>query len=302
MGMRTDFFIVGTAKAGTSALHEYLSLQPEVCMCSVKEPNYFSHGEIAAQGLYYRKRNTQSEEEYHKLFHPGATTRLYGEASVSYLYYPAVARRIYNYNPKAKILICLREPVRRAYSHYCMDYALGLVREPLEKIWTNGAGHPITGMHYQQYFLVSDYTHQIQNYLSIFPREQILIILHEDLCANPDATMSKLNSFLELDTSPQGGDLPLENVSGVAKSGIIRWMYRHQTIRKALRRIVSGGMRDRIKSILFSRTGLPPFPESLQRELNDHYGPMIESLRTLTGLDLNCWRKQAPVVYSEPAH
>lgn len=299
IGMRTDFFIVGTAKAGTSALHAYLCTRPEVCMCSVKEPNYFSYEEIAAQGLYYRKQNVQTEAEYHNLFRPRTTARLFGEASVSYLYYPMVARRIYNYNPKAKILICLREPVRRAYSHYCMDYALGLVKEPIETIWRNGAAHPKTGNHYRQYFQISEYSTQVWNYLDVFPREQILIILHEELCMNSKRTMSMLSGFLGIEPPVVHDELPLENVSGVAKSGLIRWLYRHHNIRKTLRGMFSDTLRDRLKNILFSKSGLPDFPDALQRELQSHYAPMNESLQALTGLDLHCWEKKKPINHSE---
>lgn len=271
-------------------------------MCSVKEPNYFSHLEIEAQGLYYQKRNIKTESEYHGLFDARPTTRLFGEASVSYLYYPQVAERIYRYNPQAKILICLREPVRRAYSHYCMDYALGLVNDPIETIWRNGAGHTKTGIHYQQYFLVSDYTEQVRNYLRVFPKEQILIILHEELCNRPETTISEISGFLGLDTTAIKQELPMENVSGIARSGIVRWLYRHQSIRKTFRSIISDRMRNFLKSFFFSKSGLPDFPESLQRDLRKHYRPMKESLQTLTGMDLQLWENGIRATPSEKAH
>ncbi len=297
--MRTDFFIVGTAKAGTSALHEYLSGRQEVCMCSVKEPNFFSHEEIEENGLYYKKHNVRTEEEYQRLFHARPSTRLFGEASVSYLYYPSVAKRIHDYNPQAKILICLREPVRRAYSHYCMDFALGLVKKPIETIWRNGVSDPETGKHYQQYFQVSHYAPQLKKYLDVFPREQILIILHEDLCLYPDTVMSRIAGFLGLDASSIQQELPLENVSGLAKTRLLRWLYRHQGIRKSLRALLSDGLREGLKSLLFSRRGLPTFPVDLQLELARHYEPMTESLSVLTGLDLECWKKKSALQPTE---
>lgn len=271
-------------------------------MCSVKEPNFFSHQEIEAQGLYYKKRNVRTEPDYHGLFDARPTARLFGEASVSYLYYPQVAQRIYQYNPQARILICLREPVRRAYSHYCMDYALGLVNEPIETIWRNGAGDTKTGMFYQQYFLVSDYIEQVRRYLGVFPKEQILIILHEELCTHPEKTISEISKFLGLDTADVEQELPIENVSGIARSGVVRWLYRHQSIRRTLRSMVSDRMRNFLKSFLFSKSGLPDFPDSLQRELKRHYGPMKESLQALTGLDLKLWDNGIKATLSEKAH
>lgn len=271
-------------------------------MCSVKEPNFFSHMEIAAQRLYYKKRNVHTQEEYENLFHTRPSTRLFGEASVSYLYYPKVAKRIYDYNPEAKILICLREPVRRAYSHYCMDYTLGLVKEPIATIWKNGANHPITGNHYQQYFQVGEYTEQIKCYLDVFPKNKILILLHEELCAYPEKSMSRLAAFLGLNNGDIEESLPQENVSGIAKSEFIRWLYRFQTIRKAMRVLMPGSIRERLRGTLFSRKGLPEFSDSLQRELIAHYGPMKESLHLLTGIDLTCWEKKIQVEYSESEH
>ncbi|MBK9318289.1 MAG: sulfotransferase [Bacteroidetes bacterium] len=70
MRMKPDFFIIGSPKAGTTALYAYLAAHPQVCMSTDKEPNYFSGDQIAAQGLYYKKKNPKTLEEYLQLFNP----------------------------------------------------------------------------------------------------------------------------------------------------------------------------------------------------------------------------------------
>ena len=101
--MRVDFFIVGAPKAGTTSLFYYLKNHPDIIMSSVKEPNYFTHQEISNQNLYYKKENfgISTLERYHALFPPQVDSKKFGEGSVSYLFYPETAKKIYDYNYEA---------------------------------------------------------------------------------------------------------------------------------------------------------------------------------------------------------
>src|SRR5882672_9220913 len=113
-----NFFIVGAPKAGTTSLYYYLSHHPEVFMSPVKEPNFFSYDETVKQNLYHKEKGVGKFEEYRQLFaSSNGHHKAIGEASVSYLFYPSVPQRIHELVPKAKIIISLRNPVERAYSH-----------------------------------------------------------------------------------------------------------------------------------------------------------------------------------------
>ena len=109
-----DVFIVGAAKAGTTALHTALDKHPLMFMSAVKEPNYFSAAELQLEETLNKSGLITTDAEYRKLFSGAAPQQLLGEASVSYLAYPSSAERIFAYNPDAKIIISLREPVSRA--------------------------------------------------------------------------------------------------------------------------------------------------------------------------------------------
>ena len=139
--MKVDFFIVGAPKAGTTSLYYYLNEHPEIEMSTQKETDFFSDSAIQKQGLYYGKNRIDTEEKYNGLFNTQKKDVIFGEGSVSYLFYPTVAQEIKAYNPIAKIIIMLRNPIDRAFSHYLMDYRLGLVSDSFEDIINKKSKH-----------------------------------------------------------------------------------------------------------------------------------------------------------------
>ena len=134
--MKVRIFIVGAPKAGTTSLHYYLNEHPEILMSSVKEPDFFLEKEIDDIGLYYGTTRIETSDKYHNLFSDKKDEEIFGESSVSYLYYPEVPKRIKEYNTEAKIIIMLRNPVDRAFSHYLMDFKLGLLSDKFEDVFT----------------------------------------------------------------------------------------------------------------------------------------------------------------------
>ena len=111
--VQVSLFIVGAQKAGTSALYNYLIKHPKMEGGAMKEINFFNHEEKYAQGI----------EWYHKKFKKASffeSNFVYVDATPQYLNTKGVAEKIYNYNPKAKIVILLREPVSRAFSAWNM--------------------------------------------------------------------------------------------------------------------------------------------------------------------------------------
>ena len=100
-----DFIIIGAAKSGTTSLYDFIAKHPDISSSYVKEPSYFSTIDIP--GLSYYRTNF-----------PIHTRRLTGEASTSYFARPDVPERIKSIIPDAKLIVLLRNPVDRAYSHY----------------------------------------------------------------------------------------------------------------------------------------------------------------------------------------
>lgn len=119
---RPDFLFIGGAKCGSTSFAIYLDAHPQVCIRGPKEPNFWSWGNYA--------------EKYQDFFvnespisRPLAEDRLSGEFSTSYLLHPLTPRRVYAALPEVKIILMLRNPVDRAYSHYVMSELRGFEDE-----------------------------------------------------------------------------------------------------------------------------------------------------------------------------
>ena len=111
---RPEFMLIGGAKCGTTSFSSYLPLHPQVKECNPKEPNFWSW-KLCKREQYQRLFvNTQT------LAHPTASQQIGGEYSTSYLLHPLAPRRLRARIPEVKIIVLLRNPIDRAYSHYVM--------------------------------------------------------------------------------------------------------------------------------------------------------------------------------------
>ncbi len=115
---RPDFLFIGGAKCGSTSFAVYLDAHPQVCIRGPKEPNFWSWGKC--QNEYQDFYVNESP-----IARPAAEDRVSGEFSTSYLLHPLAPRRIYAALPEAKIIMMLRNPVDRAYSHYMMSELRG---------------------------------------------------------------------------------------------------------------------------------------------------------------------------------
>ena len=115
------------------------------------------------------------------------------DASVSYFAYQAVARRIYEFNPDAKIIIMMRDPYKRAFSHYLMDIRMQYATHDFcEYIEERGA-------HFTQYVGNSLFGENIKNYIEVFGKEQVLVLQLEYL----EQQLDQVFDFLEIENISQ---------------------------------------------------------------------------------------------------
>ena len=104
---RLDFLGIGVAKAGTSALHDYLIQHPQIGMGDTKEIHFFNRSQhyLLPNWFYFR---------YHRHFNFKSGKKVYGEITPIYLYWRSAAARIWEYNPEIKLIAILRNPLDRA--------------------------------------------------------------------------------------------------------------------------------------------------------------------------------------------
>jgi len=193
-----NFFIVGAPKAGTTSIYNYLKNIPGIFMSPEKEPNYFSKKNIPDDHPIIPIRD---KKKYLQLFKGVKDEKIIGEASPTYLADPEAPKLIHEACPDAKILISLRDPVERAFSHFLMVKGVGRVktsfREHIEKEISHELPDGITniGLYGNRYF------ENIKRYFDIFGRNQVNVIVFEEMIDKPRIIINSILDFLELDVN-----------------------------------------------------------------------------------------------------
>ena len=288
--MKVDFFIVGAPKAGTTSLYHYLSEHPQVEMSSQKEPDYFSDKAIHEQGMYYAKNRVNTLDKYESLFVQKESV-VYGEASVSYLFYENVAEDIKKYNPNAKIIIMLRNPIERAFSHYLMDYRLGLISDSFENVLAKISKHKNAHLFYQQYIEVSKYAKQIQRYLDFFKKENILFIDYEDFKKNVSKTVDQVYNFLNISTEFVADINTKHNTFIMPKNKIIRLIYSFVFLRKILTFLFPIYLVKNIRVLLFKTDKKPELLMETRSQLRIIFNDDIKKLEEVLAKNYSKWIK-----------
>ncbi len=190
---KVDFLICGVQKGGTTVLDAYLRTHPEICMARFKEVHYFDR-----ENLFLYPKPDYSL--YHSFFNPTDQHRVLGETTPVYMYWYQAPRRIWEYHPAIKLIIILRNPVERAYSHWNMQRDRGI--EPLDFLEALQAEEQRRrdSLPYQNrrfsYLDRGYYAEQIRRMRAFFPEEQFLIFRNRDLRETPLAVLNKICAFL----------------------------------------------------------------------------------------------------------
>jgi Sulfotransferase family len=240
-----DFFIVGQAKSGTTALWETLRRHPQVFMPPGKEPWFFARNnpqppDSTERLLTHTGKRVETVEEYLSLFSEARDDQLIGEGSTAYLWSPVAARAIAAAQPSARIIAIFREPAAFLRSLHLQLLAnhteterdlLGAVA--LDDVRREGNQIPKYAF-WPQAIIYSDrvrYAEQLRRYYDVFPREQILVLIYDDFRDDNQGTLRRLISFLDVDesyplevehvnlTNRRVRSVPIYNLSRVLKQG-----------------------------------------------------------------------------------
>jgi hypothetical protein len=205
-----DFFIVGHAKSGTTALYEMLKRHPQIYMPASKEPWFFA----SDMRPRFQPRKTgvapRTLDEYLALFAGATPGQRVGEASSSYLWSRTAARAIAEVQPDARIIAILREPASFLRSlHLQLLQAHVEAEQDLRKAISLEAArregkHIPRRSHRPQLLQYSDHVHyveQLRRYHEVFPPEQVLVLIYEEFRRDNEATVRAVLRFLEVDES-----------------------------------------------------------------------------------------------------
>lgn len=295
-----NFFILGAAKAGTTSLYHYIKQHPDIYMSPVKETHYFSFG-----GTYPDAKgpgdtvNTAILDygEYLQLFKGVRHETVIGEASPTYLYIEGTAERLHEYNPDAKLIASLRNPIDRAYSafmHLVRDgretesdfrKALTLQDDRRSKKWG-----PLW-----QYTAGSMYSNAIESYQKLFRPEQLHFIIYDDFKSKPMDVVRQSFNFLGVDSRFTPDISFRVNVSGDKKSKVLDGIYqsvfeRPNPLRFISRKVFSDKLRFKFTSTLRNANLKESrVDDQLRQELIELFRNDVLRVQDLIQRDLSHW-------------
>ena len=282
---QVEIFIVGAPKAGTTSLHYYLDQHSDIFMSSRKELDYFSHKELLDDRLYYGDQMITSLPDYHSFFNGSQNNQTLGESSVSYLFYPKAAQRIMRYNKNAKIIIMLRDPFERSFSHYLMDFRLGLISESFDSVFSSKKG-----IYFQQYFQLGNYFQQVKEYLQVFGRDNVHIIWYHDFIESTQEQVNEVFRFLGLSKDDRLNFNKKHNVGSLPKNELVRFIYSIYWLRKFFRSLFPDSFVSFLKSYLFVRKQIV-LEHSVKKRVYNYYLQDIIDLERMLKVDLSIWKK-----------
>lgn len=296
---RPNLFIVGAQKSGTSALAGWLGQHPEACMSFPKEPGFLAFGESGycfpdgygkpAPASQYVVRD---ERNYLNLFaHATPDQAIRGEASTWYFALPGMAQKIKAYNPDAKIIVILRNPVERAYSAWC--HARGDRLEPCEDFSAALALEAQRGeveflLRYQQMGL---YSEALADYQSVFPPSQLLVLFYDDVRADPLSVWRNVCDFLGIAASHIPAFDNRYNRSGQPRNRLVHNLLRSHRVKRVVRSVLPHTLALRAKQQVenLNLTQFPAMDSASRTQLREYYRPDIQRLSGLTNRDLVAW-------------
>jgi hypothetical protein len=295
------FLVVGAPRAATTSLHYYLAQHADVCMSTIKEPNYFLFDQegdgrpFVVDDPRITAKSVSKPAAYAKLF-PRAATAV-GEASPLYLYTEQTPGLVSTTLPDVRIIAILRDPAERALSHYSY-------------MWDGGPADLIDGfktaVHTELPLADSPYrpgTHnlrlgryaaQLRRWRDVIAPDRLLVLDYRELTGSPAATMRRVSEFLGVDRdfdfdvathyNPSTGGSP------ASLSGRLDRMLRPAVpyLKRALPAQVTGRLAHRrAKARAVVGESGPALPASLLATLGDYYATDIEWVRNEYGIELS---------------
>lgn len=302
---KPNFFIVGMPRAGTTLLHECLGAHPEIYMSydkkclwfQGKEPHFFGSDLTLSRSAPPRI----TQKEYEALFY-NVQEKIRGESSTSYLISKLAAEEIYAYNPDAKILISVRNPIDQCYSLYSLMIAGGKVLLGKKKITSFEAalddpsvlkdivGWFLDEIRYKQniFGLLAN----IERYQRLFGKDRVKIVVFDDIEQQPALLYRSILEFLEVDTQFVPDFSPRNQNISVRRAWLMpfyRWLRSFRFL-VWLKRNIFPFIRPHDFFIMPNLR--PPLSAATRQQLQREFIPVIERLEVVLGRDLSAWKQR----------
>ena len=293
-----NFAIIGAARSGTTSLYRYLAQHPDVFTSPVKETNYFAweaerprEDSATGSGQMYPIRSAAA---YRALFDEASGRRAVGEASPRYLHVPGVPERLTAVLPDVRLVAILREPGRRAYADYMVRRRKGAESRSFEALIEAEAPRlhepPRPGdrpiLHHGLYHA------HLRRWLAAVPPDRLLVLLQDDLAADPADLFTRLCRFLGIAEVATIDSTVRYGPAGLARNRTLDQMINGRlakTARSLMPIVVRGPARRLVRWARRQNTHRPEMPTELRARLAELYRDDILALGQLIGRDLGIW-------------
>lgn len=248
------------------------------------EPKYFAYDKSNpnefAKGIF-------DFEKYSDLFNDVKNEKAIGEASPQYFTRPLAAKNIKKYIPEVKLIVSLRNPIERSYSHYLMDVRQGRENKPfLDAFFEKNNGH------YKQMVKHGLYYSNLTAWYDSFLEDQMKIVFFEDLISNPKELFKEIFDFLGVDNASEIR-MDHQNKGGVPRNRMLYALLRSSVFAKVKKKVSKAiklrylrGVIDKLYKHNMERVEMP---KEAKRVLVDFYREEILKTQNLTERDLSSW-------------
>jgi len=276
------FLIAGVPKAGTSALAAYLSAHPDVFMSAEKELHFFD-------------RPPRGERWYRSNFDRAGDAKAIGEATPTYVLTRVALERMHAMLPEVRLIVLMRNPVDRAYSHYWWNRALNERRDFATAVRAEMSGGPSdrplppdARPGYWSYTGGGRYAELLRRVCEHYPRERVLAVVSEELRSSPDGVYREVCRFLGVSDAyapPNLGEVV--NPAYRLRSPKLREMMLRYRAWKRLPR----GLANAIDRVNRAPLRYPPMDPALRAELVEWFTPANDALASWLSRDFGLWSR-----------
>ena len=296
--MKVSNFIIGAPKCGTTALAYYLGQHPNVFIAQPKEPWYFS----TDLEVGYKEMPTTDDAYYQKYFggyDKSRETHLV-DASPSYMVSTCAVENILTYNPDARLIAMVRNPVEIAYAMHANRVATSVRHENVvdfEDAWRlqeerhQGRHLPpdVIKPILLQYRQIASVGSQLKRIMEVVPRQQMFIIVSDDLRTDTSAIYQRVLEFLRLPAFG-GCDFSPANESKRWSSGGVRVMFSWlQGVKRKTGLSLNTGLMQGIRNAGMKTAPRTPLRPEFRVELVEEFKGEIEILSSLLDRDFSSW-------------